>query len=115
MAVYSNKNVVYDLMNEFIIALENDLHDNLRAVILFGSYARGDYETDSDIDVCILLTNVSQDATRRVRRLASRVGLRYDTMVSSFIMDVKTFERYKHIEPIYKNILEDGYFYYDAN
>ena len=30
--------------------------DNLDSVILFGSYARGDYDDESDIDIMIMAT-----------------------------------------------------------
>ncbi|MEK7274232.1 MAG: nucleotidyltransferase domain-containing protein, partial [Candidatus Desantisbacteria bacterium] len=34
---------------------------NVKKVILFGSYARGNYTNNSDIDVCIIAENISNN------------------------------------------------------
>ena len=113
MAPYLNNNMVSDLMNTYTDALKKELCENLKAVVLFGSYARGDNEFDSDIDVFILLSEMNSDVIKQVRYLASGIGLQHDAILSTFIKDLVAFEKYKSIEPIYKNILKDGEFYYD--
>ncbi len=46
---------VDDLLKQYVNNLKEIYDQHLKAVILYGSYARGDYREDSDIDIMILL------------------------------------------------------------
>lgn len=43
------------LIEQYIAEIKKIYGTHLRKVILFGSYARGDFRPDSDIDIMILL------------------------------------------------------------
>ncbi|MDJ0275156.1 MAG: nucleotidyltransferase domain-containing protein [Nitrososphaerota archaeon] len=49
-----------------------------RSVILFGSYAKGDYTEESDVDVCVIAENLPEDelARRSLSSLYPHVGVR---------------------------------------
>lgn len=44
---------VKDLLNGYIVELQNIYGKHLQSVILYGSYARGDFTKDSDVDIMI--------------------------------------------------------------
>ena len=44
---------------KFKADIQSDL--DVRKVILFGSYVKGNYNEDSDIDVCVIADNVEND------------------------------------------------------
>ena len=44
-----------DLVHQYIELLSEIYGNHLKTVILYGSYARGDYTEDSDIDIMVLL------------------------------------------------------------
>ncbi len=46
---------VRQIVKETTSELRKIYHTHLKDVIVFGSYARGDFTEDSDIDLCILL------------------------------------------------------------
>lgn len=80
----------------------------LKAVYLFGSYARGDYNQNSDLDVMIVLDTYNSywDELVRSAELASDLSLEYDVTISRTIM---TEEQWKNGElPVLKNIRMEG-------
>ena len=85
--------------------------DKLVSVILYGSYARGDYEEDSDIDIMIL---VDMDASALSRyqtefsHFGTGVDLNYDVLTSFLLQDKNTFESWKHVLPFYRNVIAEG-------
>ena len=48
---------VDDLLKQYVNKIKAIYGSHLKTVILYGSYARGDYREDSDIDIMILLRN----------------------------------------------------------
>ena len=60
----------------------------LKAVYLFGSYARGDYDTESDVDVLIVLTDYQSYGQEidRTGELMSGVSLEHEISLSRVIM-----------------------------
>ena len=66
--------------------LEQELQDNLVAVILFGSVARGDATSGSDIDLLVICETLPAGRFARLRVLERAVGdgrLRHSGGVSS--------------------------------
>lgn len=87
------------------------LQEQLQAVILFGSYARGDEQQDSDIDIMLIL-NCSPEKARRYRRdisrIASRIGLEYDVVLSILFRTKDEFSQGSSYMPFYQNIIQEG-------
>ena len=85
--------------------------EKLDKVILFGSYARGDHDSESDVDIMVLAKISSQDVrlleTELVRH-ANRLGLEHDVLISVFVKDCETFYKFLPAEPFFQNILKDG-------
>jgi len=85
--------------------------DKLDGILLYGSYARGDFDNDSDIDIMVL-ADVSAIEANRIERefvsLTSSLGLEHDVLISLYVKDCETFYRWKDVLPYYQNILRDG-------
>lgn len=83
----------------------------LDAVVLYGSYARGDYDDESDIDVMVCV-KLSKSLLAQYRKtfshLGSDLGLEHDITVSIHLQDQETFEQYKNDLPFYRNVLREG-------
>jgi len=99
---------IRDLLAELKQGLAKIYGDRLKAVILFGSYARGDYQEDSDLDVMIVLDTYQSywDELVRSAELASHLSLEYDVTVSRMIM---TEEQWKKGDlPVLRNVRAEG-------
>ncbi|MGC1378739.1 MAG: nucleotidyltransferase domain-containing protein [Anaerolineales bacterium] len=82
--------------------------ERLKAVYLFGSYARGDYDENSDLDVMIVLDDYQSywDELVRSGELASQLSLEYDVTISRTIM---TEEQWRNADlPVLRNIRAEG-------
>ena len=64
-----------DLVHQYIELLSEIYGNHLKTVILYGSYARGDYTEDSDIDIMVLL-DLSDIDIKKYRHELS--GMTYD-------------------------------------
>lgn len=87
------------------------LEDKIYKIILYGSYARGDFDAESDIDILILLDCASgevREYRKQISRLASRIGLENDIEVSLLLRDRASFEERADFLPFYKNIQKEG-------
>jgi predicted nucleotidyltransferase len=110
MQAMSNE-LVQTVTSEVVAETKNILKDDIYKIVLYGSYARGDFDNESDIDILIVL-NSNMDKVRQYRkqisRVASRVGLKNDIEVSLLLRDRETVEKGTHILPFYKNIMTEG-------
>ncbi len=48
-------NNIEEIIEEFTIKVKKLLESHLKNIILYGSYARGDFNENSDIDIMILI------------------------------------------------------------
>lgn len=85
--------------------------DKLNRIILYGSYARGDYTEESDIDIMIVL-NCDVDEIKKLRNLtaemASDISLEQEVFLSVLLRDKKHFEDNVDFLPFYQNIAKEG-------
>jgi predicted nucleotidyltransferase len=92
--------------------------DKLKSVILYGSYARGDYDSESDIDLMVLVDlpkNRLEDFWDPINKIASRLSLESEecTTVSIHEQDTETFDRYLPVLPFFQNVRREGVLLYD--
>ena len=99
------------ITNEVTQGAKNILGNKLRKVILYGSYARGDYNADSDVDIMILADVGDEERysyDKKMCEIESRLGLENNIMITAFIKNHNHF--YEHIDvlPFYRNVVNDG-------
>ena len=99
---------IKNLLAELKQGLAKIYGNRLKAVYLFGSYARGDYHEGSDLDVMIVLDTYKSywDELVRSAELASELSLEYNVTISRMIM---TEEQWKRGDlPVLRNIRIEG-------
>ncbi len=78
---------------------------------LYGSYARGDYSSESDVDI-FLLVNLEQEEISKYRMamasITSDLSLEYDVTVSVTMKSEKHFNKYISVLPFYQNVVKEG-------
>jgi len=105
------KNVLRLILSE-VYKRAQELFDNkLVSVLLYGSYARGDYDSESDIDIMILAdinTDSVADYMAYLRDSIYMLEIENDCVISLCITPVCNFEKYKNVSPFYRNVLKEG-------
>jgi predicted nucleotidyltransferase len=88
--------------------LRQEYQDRLDCVILFGSQARGDATTASDIDVLIVLQDpVNESAElKRTSHFVAQLCLEHNLLISRFFMPRSRFETEN--SPLLRNIRSEG-------
>lgn len=105
------KNQLNEITQKIARESKNIFGSKLNSVILFGSYARGDYDEDSDIDILILVDLSSDELSgyrTHIDSLCGKLLLEYGIVVSAIEKDTETYHRYLTVLPFYKNIEKDG-------
>lgn len=84
---------------------------NLRAVILYGSCARGDFANDSDIDIMVLL-DVAQEEVGKARSkildVSDQIDLEYDVVLAPVIQSWRLYNQYMAVSCFYQNVEREG-------
>lgn len=85
--------------------------ENIVRILLYGSYARGDYNKDSDIDIAAIVHGERYDLQQQLDQvwdISSDLELEYETIVSPTVIPFNEYMEYKEIIPYYKNIQKEG-------
>ena len=99
------------MTREIVTFLRAIFGEKMRSVIVYGSYARGDFDEESDIDIAVLL-DMPRDEIKHFRAdvvsLASRLSLKYAKLVSIVEIPESEYDAYRVVLPFYRNIDKEG-------
>ena len=100
-----------EICRRVVAAYRRAYGDDIEAIYLYGSYARGDYDEESDIDFAAIVKGERldvQDKRWLVRTDTNDMDLELDIITSPTAIPAGEFERYKDELPYYRNILKEG-------
>jgi len=83
----------------------------IREVYLYGSYARGDFDADSDIDLCVLVDHLDINIRSALSDIAEKVmaATDYQELLSVREEEFESWHRMKKANyPLVQNILNEG-------
>lgn len=102
---------VNDEIQEFVKAIQKLLGIRLKKVILYGSYARGDYNKQSDVDIMIL-TDLSfeeiENYRDKISDIAYDIELKTGIILSPVIKIIEKYNSKVNYIPFYKNVEKEG-------
>jgi len=101
-------------MKELIKLIRVFYKDNLRSLVIFGSYARGEVTLGSDIDILIILKECKLSYRERLQEfyedIESKITTGPSLLVSPIILKE---EEAREFNPIYLEIMENNIIVFD--
>ncbi|MCL2355353.1 MAG: nucleotidyltransferase domain-containing protein [Oscillospiraceae bacterium] len=104
-------NDLNSILQECTNGLKEIFGNDLRQVILYGSHARGDFDSESDIDVMVLVEMSDEDIMtnrERITELGAEISYNNDIMLSIIVKDIEHFNSWLPVYPLYKTIKREG-------
>jgi len=79
-------------------------------IILYGSFARGEYRKDSDMDILILVDKekVSREDEKRIKYLLYEIEFDSGQVISPLVISSKDWETRHKVTPFYQNVISEG-------
>ncbi len=102
-------------MQQLIQQYVSNIHDiygsHLRQIILYGSYARGDFRPNSDIDIMILLDLSDVDIKKYRHQLSDMTfdfNMDYDVDIKPIAKSEEHYRKWVDNYPFYSNVNREG-------
>lgn len=99
------------VIKAFVKEVQEVFGKSLYQIILYGSYARGDYKDNSDMDIMILTSLTEQeikDIENTIYDIAYEYELSDEVMISVNIKNVEHFNYWLGVLPYYDNVRKEG-------
>lgn len=101
------------VLQKFINGVQEILGENLEKIILYGSYARGDYNASSDIDIMIL-TNLDNEELEEYKTKIWDYSYdieeenNFEIKLSPLIKNINYYEERVNVVPFFRNVQREG-------
>ncbi len=99
------------ILKEYVKEICKIYGEQLQTVILYGSYARGDYRQDSDIDLMILVDSSDQEIEQKGRVLSDMTfeyNFAYHLEIMPIVKSQDHFKKWLRAYPFYHTIQKEG-------
>lgn len=107
----NNQDIIQRVTQKVVQRTIESFGNKINRIILFGSCARGDFTSESDVDVMILL-NCNHDELSyyrdKISQISSDISLDDDVELSLVLEDVFTFDKWLNTLVFYQNVKNEG-------
>ena len=108
---------IQELLQQYVNALREMYASHVRRIILYGSYARGDFSADSDIDIMILVDISDIEIKEYFDRLVEITydfNMEHDLDIKPIAKNEAQFKKWETEYPFYANVSREGVVLYAA-
>lgn len=106
-----------ELLEQYVEDVHTIYGQRLRAVILYGSYARGDFGVESDIDIMILVDLTDEEIKEKGHALSDLTfDYNFDNNleIMPIVKNQEHFNKWVRAYPFYNNVVKEGVELYAA-
>lgn len=108
---------VDDVLSRYVIELQKIYGAHLQSVILYGSYARGDFTEESDVDIMILLDLPDEEIKSYRHQLSEQTfdfNMDFDLDIKPIAKSKEHFMKWVENYPFYANVNREGVKLFEA-
>lgn len=105
------KTEMQQAVNEFAEEAKRIYGAKLKEIILYGSCARGDFTTESDIDLMILLDVPGEEINferRRIYDISDRLDRYYNVVLTPVFQNYEVYRKYMEVSVFFQNVQREG-------
>lgn len=99
---------ILNILREFVYELTNVNLKNLEKVILFGSYAKRTFTSNSDLDMAIVLKEKDANDELLITDISGRLNKRFGKEIQPHYYTVKEFDELRTKDRLVQEIIKDG-------
>ena len=103
---------IESILDSFVEQSVRAYAPHISKIILYGSYARGDYNRDSDIDIMVLVDYPREkisDIDTRLSDIGYEISAENDFLeISTLMQNVDFFNKWIGAYPFYNNVNREG-------
>lgn len=100
-------NILEDVREEMMLLFNS----KLKQIVLYGSYARGDHEPESDIEIMVVIDE-NEETLREYRNVIADVvediSSKYEQPISLTEIPYNRYTTYQNVLPFYKIVYQEG-------
>ena len=105
--------VIDALLGQYVKEIGEIYGEHLKSVILYGSYARGDFHKDSDLDIMILADVAPEEISYyadKVYDITYDFEMEHNLEINPNVQSQQIYNQWKKVYPFFMNIEKDGVF-----
>ncbi len=87
--------------------LKKELREQIMDIILFGSRARGDFQSESDYDILVLVSKKTKELRDKIDEIVWEIAWEHNVVITAFTYEKSRFEN-DRFEPLFMNIQKEG-------
>lgn len=108
---------IHILLKQYLSELQKIYGTHLKSVILYGSYARGDYTPESDVDIMLLVDLSAEEMdsySDKLSELGFEYNVKYDIWMMPVVKNLQHFQQWVGAYPFYASVRKEGVVLYEA-
>lgn len=97
------------MREELIRGLTEIFQNNISMIILYGSVARNEATSESDVDIAIIVKDpMDKDTKSRFVKWVADMDIRYERVFSIVDIQERNMTKWEKVLPFYQNIRREG-------
>lgn len=96
--------ILQNLVSELVAVFDR----SVCSIILYGSVARGEEHTDSDIDIAVIVKPYTKAMHDSMIDCVVDLELKYDKVLSVLLIEDEKYQEWQDVIPFYANVKKEG-------
>jgi uncharacterized protein len=103
--------LIVQLLDEIVQNTSQIYGDKLKEIVLYGSYAKGQEDDESDIDIMVLVNIDEKELAQydeKINQMIGDMSMKYFKVISLVDMSYEKFMKWVNIVPYYTSVSSEG-------